>query len=283
MPKFAGMITYTVVHLSLEPTEAGRDLAVALLSHAGYDSFLETEAGLEAYIDAQAFDAEALTTQCELLREAGFEVDFTLSTQEPKNWNEEWENNFDPVEVGRLCRIRAPFHTPSEGFDQEIVIMPKMSFGTGHHATTHMMVKLMMQEGVTDPVLDMGCGTSVLAILAHKLGARQITAIDIDEWAYTNSLENVEMNNASPIEVLQGDVTLIAGRTFNTILANINRNVLLTDIAAYARAINLGGKLFISGFYTQDLPDIIGEAERQGFRLLQTLERNNWASAILEK
>lgn len=277
------MITYTVVHLSITPPDAGRDLAVALLSHAGYDSFLETEAGLEAYIDAQAFDAEALTTQCEQLREAGFEVDFTLSSQEPKNWNEEWEKNFDPVEVDHLCQIRAPFHSPSEGFDQEVVIMPKMSFGTGHHATTHMMVKLMMQEGVTDPVLDMGCGTSVLAILAHKLGARQITAIDIDEWAYTNSLENVEMNNANPIEVLQGDVALIEGRTFSTILANINRNVLLTDMAAYASALAQNGRLFISGFYTHDLPDLISKANQCGFRLIRTLDKNNWASALLVK
>jgi len=274
---------HVVIHAQVNPPDPGRDILVAQLTELGYEGFLETETGLDAYVPQADFDLDALETIFSQLRTHGFFVYHTRSVQEDRNWNEEWEKNFDPVEVEDLCRIRAPFHDSVAGFRQELTIMPKMSFGTGHHSTTWMMVKLMMEQGVQSPLLDMGCGTSVLAILALRLGATEVTAIDIDEWAYTNSLENVEMNTAGPVEVLQGDATLLEGRHFATILANINRNVLLADIPVYARCMSAGGTLFLSGFYVHDLPDIKACAEASGFVMLRSLERMDWTAALFQK
>lgn len=274
---------HIVVHVQVSPPDPGRDILVAQLSELGYEGFLETDSGLDAYVPQADFDADALESLFDMLGKHGLSIDHTRSVQEDHNWNEEWEKNFDPVEVEDLCRIRAPFHASIGGFRQELIIMPKMSFGTGHHSTTWMMVKLMMEQGVQSPLLDMGCGTSVLAILARKLGATGVTAIDIDEWAYTNSLENVEMNAAGPVEVLQGDATLLAGRHFSTILANINRNVLLADIEVYARCMSAGGTLFLSGFYLHDLPDIQTCAEAHGFSFTRSLEKQDWSAALFRK
>ena len=274
---------HIVVHIRVSPLEPGRDILVAQLTDLGYEGFLETDTGLDAYVPQDLYDADALITLFNMLREHGLTLRHAESVQEDRNWNEEWEKNFDPVEVEGLCRIRAPFHETLPGFRQELVIMPKMSFGTGHHSTTWMMVKLMMEEGVQSPLLDMGCGTSVLAILGRKLGADPVTAIDIDEWAFTNSEENVTMNNAAPVEVLQGDASLLKGRSFRTIVANINRNVLLVDIPAYATCLPGGGTLFLSGFYVHDLPDIRACAEANGFNMARDLERQDWTAALFLK
>jgi ribosomal protein L11 methyltransferase len=276
-------MAHVVVHIDVTPPDLGRDILVAQLTELGYEGFLETETGIDAYVPQADYDAAALQALFEMLREHGIGTGHTTSVQEDRNWNEEWEKNFDPVEVDDLCRIRAPFHALRDGFRQEVVIMPKMSFGTGHHSTTWLMVKLMMEEGVQSPLLDMGCGTSVLAILARKLGAGTVTAIDIDEWAYTNSIENVTMNGAEPVEVLQGDAALLAGRTFSTILANINRNVLLADIPIYSHSIATGGSLFLSGFYRHDLPAIRACAEANGFSMVRSLERQDWIAALFRK
>jgi ribosomal protein L11 methyltransferase len=275
---------FTIIEIHLTPNEEmTRDLLISELSDVGFEGFLETDSGFEAYLEQSLFDESAMSDVLNRFREQGTAIVTSMRSEEDRNWNEEWERNFDPVEVGDLFRIRAPFHEQKEGFGLEITIMPKMSFGTGHHSTTAGMIELLMTHTPTSPLLDMGSGTAVLAIVAHKLGAQDITAIDIDEWAFENAPENCALNGISDIEVLQGDASLLEGRSFSTILANINRNVLLEDIRKYVTVLTEDGHLFLSGFYTEDLQIIQEEAERNGLVLRDHLVRNNWVSAFFTK
>ncbi|WP_424656351.1 50S ribosomal protein L11 methyltransferase, partial [Capnocytophaga granulosa] len=199
------------------------------------------------------------------------------------NWNEEWEKNFSPIVVEDLCTVRANFHpVPNTRYD--IVITPKMSFGTGHHETTYMMLQQLLPlslEGAK--VLDMGCGTGILAIMAALRGAHDITAIDIDPWCVENATENVQQNNCSFITIKEGDVSLIAGEQYNLILANINRNILLSDIPAYTQALLPQGLLLVSGFYEEDLPAIKEKCQEVGLTYLSHIERNRWVSAKFQR
>ena len=196
------------------------------------------------------------------------------------NWNEEWEKNFDPVSIGDQFYLRAPFHKPSPAHRFEIVIQPKMSFGTGHHGTTSGILELVSELQLTDKsVLDMGCGTAILAIAAYLLGSRDIDAIDIDEWAYTNALENVLLNNCAEIRVIQGDKSAIPDRTYDVIFANINRNILLEDMSSYAVHLEDDGYLYLSGFYQEDLPLIQKEAEKYGLVMERKLNNDRWIAA----
>lgn len=276
-------MSHAVLSIKVKPIDPGRDIVVSELDDIGFDGFLETEDGVDAYIIASAFDEEAFTAVMERVQKADFEVGYTYSEEEERNWNEEWEKNFDPVEVKDLCRIRAPFHEPDEGFRQEVVIMPRMSFGTGHHATTSLMVEFLMTRPLESPLLDMGAGTAVLAILARKLGVKQVTAIDIDQWAVDNAKDNCELNAVNDIDIRKGDASLLGSDRYRTILANINRNVLLEDIPVYTGVLESGGQLFLSGFYTEDLEMIRERASSSGLKYAAHLEKQNWVAVCFEK
>lgn len=272
-------MAHAVISITVSPADPGRDIVISELSEIGFEGFLETDEGVEAYIEKADLKLDEMEQVFARIRKAEFEIEYTTSQLEEKNWNEEWEKNFDPVEIKDLCRIRAPFHESKEGFRLEIVIMPKMSFGTGHHATTSLMAEYLMTTKFEGPLLDMGSGTAVLAIIAHKLGVRGIQAIDVDDWAFENAPENCELNGISDIEVLQGDASLLGPKKFNTVLANINRNVLLEDIPKYASVLNKNGQLFVSGFYVEDLDRIQEVATRSGFTFIGNLTKDNWVSA----
>ncbi|MCL4152991.1 UNVERIFIED_CONTAM: hypothetical protein GTU68_028847, partial [Idotea baltica] len=203
---------------------------------------------------------------------------YTREEIEQVNWNSEWEKNFTPIEVDELVSIRAPFH-PNPNLKYDIVIEPKMSFGTGHHETTHMMVQHLLKMDLTNKkVLDMGCGTGILAILAEMKGATPLDAIDIDNWCYLNSIENVERNNCKHISVYEGDASLLINKKYDVIIANINRNILLNDIKIYADCLNAGGVLLLSGFYQEDIPIIDAEVSKFNMKLEEFIERNNWVA-----
>lgn len=276
-------MAHAVLTIKVSPAEPGREILISELSDINFEGFLETEDGVEAYIPESDLKMDEVDEVFQRVRNAEFEISFTSSVSEEKNWNEEWEKNFDPVEIKDLCRIRAPFHTSKPGFKLEILIMPKMSFGTGHHATTSLMVEYLMTKPTKGPLLDMGSGTAVLAIVAHRLGVKDITAIDIDEWAFENAPDNCELNHISDIEILKGDVSLLGKKMFNTIMANINRNVLLQDIPKYAAVLNRNGQLFVSGFYVEDLDMIKEVARTSGLIFNGNLSKTNWVSAQFTK
>jgi len=250
---------------------------IAELSYAGFESFVENEEGVTAYVVSEEFDEEAFAG-LHILQSDEFEITYTSQEIEKVNWNIEWEKNFNPIIIDDQCSVRAPFHEkPETEFD--IIIEPKMSFGTGHHATTHMMLQFILKnewEGKT--VLDMGCGTGVLAILTEMKGAKSVDAIDIDNWCYLNSMENVVRNNCELISVYEGAAELLIGKHYDMIIANINRNILLEDISKYGECLNPGGKLFLSGFYIEDIPAIEEECNLNGLKIEDELEQENWAA-----
>lgn len=276
-------MAHAVLSIKVSPIEPGREIIISELSDLEFEGFLETDDGVEAYIPEEQLNVQQVEKVFATLQEAEFEISFESSVAEEKNWNEEWEKNFDPVEIKDLCRIRAPFHEPNSGFKVEVIIMPKMSFGTGHHATTSLMVEYLMTSKVQGPLLDMGSGTAVLAILARKLGVTNVMAIDIDDWAYENAPDNCALNAINDIEILQGDASLLSNKKFNTVLANINRNVLLEDIPVYSDVLEINGQLFVSGFYTEDLAMIKEVAEKSALIFNGNLVKDNWVSAHFTK
>jgi len=268
---------YIGYYFYVEPLIPAVEILIAELGYAGFESFVETEEGITAYIQKEEWNA-AILENIQILNSAEFQIDYTFEEIEQVNWNEEWEKNFKPIVVDNICTVRAPFHeTPNTKYD--IVIEPKMSFGTGHHETTHMMIQHILNNELTNKsVLDMGCGTGILAILANLKGAEPIDAIDIDNWCYTNSLENVARNKCEHISVYQGDASLLKGKTYDVILANINRNILLSDISKYVGCLQKKGILFLSGFYENDIPIIEAACNTNGLKLEDKLQRNNWVS-----
>ncbi|MEG0916533.1 MAG: 50S ribosomal protein L11 methyltransferase [Myroides sp.] len=270
---------YVAYHFKIEPKEPGAEILLAELGELAFDSFVETEEGLSAYIQEHDNTTDLLN-DVYILNNPEFKVSYETEEIEQVNWNEEWEKNFEPINVDDLCYVRAPFHE-EKNVRYEIVIEPKMSFGTGHHETTFMMMKHLLNIDVTDmEVLDMGCGTAILAILALMKGAKHADAIDIDNWCYLNSIENAERNNITNIDVYEGDAVLLADKTnkYNLVIANINRNILLNDMEAYAKTLKTGGIILFSGFYTEDITAIEEAANQQNMFLDNQLERNNWAS-----
>lgn len=260
------------------PLQPGAEILIAELGYAGFESFVETEDGLKAYIQKAEWQQDILEN-INILDSDEFKFEHTLSEIAQINWNEEWEKNFDPIEVDGKCTVRAPFH-PEKKFEYEIVIEPKMSFGTGHHETTFMMLQFVLEnkfEGKT--VLDMGCGTAVLAILAEMRGASKLDAIDIDEWCFENSLENIERNNCNNISVLLGDASLLSGKKYDVIIANINRNILLNDMAVYVDSLSKNGELYLSGFYNEDLPIIKESCNNLNLTFVENKEKNRWVAA----
>lgn len=256
------------------------ELLMAMLADIGFESFTENDDGtLSAFIQSPLFTAE-LSARLGSGEFSGFLQSFRIDRIADQNWNAVWESNFEPVLIDGQCFVRAPFHEPIKGIEFDIVIMPKMSFGTAHHETTKLMIQYMLGiEMNGKSFLDMGSGTAVLAILARKKGAVQVTAIDNDEWAFNNALENIQSNNFTDIEVLLGDSSILPGRKCDLIFANINRNILLADIPAYRLSLNPGGKLFVSGFYSDDLPLIEAKANEAGLLMLSHRIENNWTAA----
>ena len=274
---------------TLSPLEPAREILIAELGYAGFESFVETENGCIAYIQKdEAFPDglikfASLLENIHILKSDEFVINYTATEIEQVNWNQEWEKNFEAIEVDGLCEVRAPFHK-SSGLEYEIVIEPKMSFGTGHHETTHMMIKhLLKLELSNKKVLDMGCGTGVLAILAEKRGAHPIDAIDIDNWCYLNSQENATRNDCKHITVYEGDATLLMDNSYDVIIANINRNILIQDIPRYEKSLNEGGVLLLSGFYTEDIGLISEICNEHNLFFQGNYERNNWVACKFTK
>ena len=275
-------MNYIEYDFTVSPTEMGAEILMAELAEVGFDSFEDTPTGIKAYIPKDSWN-EQILQDIYLLSNPEFTISYQITEIEQVNWNEEWEKNFSPIVVEDLCTVRANFHpVPNTRYD--IVITPKMSFGTGHHETTYMMLQqlLPLSLGGTK-VLDMGCGTGILAIMAALRGAHDITAIDIDPWCVENATENVQQNNCSFITIKEGDVSLIAGEQYNLILANINRNILLSDISAYTQALLPQGLLLVSGFYEEDLPAIKEKCQEVGLTYLSHIERNRWVSAKFQR
>jgi len=272
-------MNYVELNCSLPEGEADfADLIMAALGELGFESFVENENGLLAYIPAPDFDVSILNNQ-ELWPE-GSSPSYTWQIIEDQNWNAVWESNFEPVIIDGRCMVRAPFHPKNNEVEFDIEIEPKMSFGTAHHETTAQIISLLLNTDVKGKtVLDMGCGTGVLAILAAMKGASEITAIDNDEWAYRNSVENTEKNNLPHISVYQGDAALLEGKHFDILIANINRNILLNDMHHYRKCMIPGSILMMSGFYTQDVEAITTCANELGLRFTGQTEQNNWATA----
>lgn len=262
---------------SINPLQPAMDILIAELAALGFDSFLETEAGLLAYVKKELWNPIALEN-VDILANDNFSIDYEVSEIEQLNWNEQWEKNFEPIIVDNQCVVRAPFHDkPDVAFD--IVITPKMSFGTGHHETTHMMLQLVLALDFKDKsVLDMGCGTGVLGILAAMKGARSVDAIDIDNWSFLNAMENVSVNKCEQMKVFEGDVNLLTDQNYDIILANINRNILLSDISVYVKHLKKGGVLLLSGFYKEDIGLISKECLAHGLSFQENAEKNNWVA-----
>jgi ribosomal protein L11 methyltransferase len=269
---------YIEYRFTAKPKDPASDLLIAELGEAGFESFVEEENDVLAYIQKTDW-SESMLEDLPILQNPRYTFTYDYKEIEQENWNATWEQNFQPIIVDDICMIRAPFH---EAIDvaYDIVIEPKMSFGTGHHETTHMMLQHILQldlKGKT--VLDMGSGTGVLAILAAMRGATTIDAIDIDNWCYLNAKENVERNNMDFISVHEGDVALLVGKKYDLIIANINRNILLADLPSYAKSLNSGGTLLLSGFYTEDLEMITEKCTELALKFEKNLERNNWVAA----
>lgn len=275
-------MNYIKVDFTIRPPEPFRDILIASLSEAGFESFMETETGLQAFIAESSFDRTFLD-EMNLLKNDLAVVSYNIETIAEQNWNAAWESDFHPIEVGDQCRIRAPFHA-SRDVHYEIIVAPKMSFGTGHHETTWLMMKQMLDLNINGKsVLDMGTGTGVLAILAAKMGAAEVVAIDNDDYAFENALENVALNQPVDIAVEKGAADQINGRTFQVILANINKNVLLHDMQTFTDALEKEGKLLLSGFFESDVTDLVRKAESCGLRLHRKSEKNHWAVLELQK
>ncbi|MGB0428565.1 MAG: 50S ribosomal protein L11 methyltransferase [Flavobacteriales bacterium] len=254
-----------------------KDILISDLADLGFESFIEDEGLLKAYIETPSFENK--TIDFPYLEGKTFE----LLEVENQNWNAEWESNYPSIEIDGRCIIRAEFHEKPAHIEYDVLIQPKMSFGTGHHQTTHMMTHFLLDEHVENQrVLDMGCGTGVLAILAKMKNASYVEAIDIDEWAYENSIENCALNQTE-IVCKQGDAALLGDQKFDVIFANINRNILLNDMKSYAKVLAPKGRIFFSGFYTSDIEQIENEASKYNLKRIDQKEKEHWTALKFEK
>ncbi len=266
-------MTYTCFHFNVNPVQPGSDVLIALLGEMEFESFVQTEEGFDAFIQDQFLG----TLQLDKLDIHDIHFSYTVEKMEDKNWNEEWESNFNPVYVEDWCCIRAPFHPLEREVKKDIIIQPQMSFGTGHHETTWLMCSAISALNLHGKrVLDMGCGTGVLAILMEKCGAAYIDAIDIDSWSVENAKENAAHNHCQNIHIQQGDSQLLAPKHYDVIVANINRNVLLKDMVVYAQSLKPSGILLLSGFFESDIPSLKDEAEQQSMSFIHQVVKNDW-------
>ena len=269
---------YLEFKFKVSPIQPWKDILEAELGEIDFESFADTDSGVDAYIQEDNFNENSFNN-LSILNNSLCEIEFTKNKVIPKNWNEEWEKNFSPINVDNRCVIRAPFHQATDA-DFEIIIEPKMSFGTGHHQTTHLMISYILDmnlEGIS--VMDMGCGTGILAILTAQKGATKVDAIDIDEWAYENTMENAERNNVDFVKGAKGDANLLKGNEdFDLFIANINRNILINDMSTYAKSIKINGQLLLSGFYESDIEQLVSETEKHGFKLQEKRNKETWAA-----
>lgn len=260
------------------------EILMAEIAEAGFDTFMETEKGFEAFVEQHQYDKQKLQEVKDKYTPLT-PVVFFIDRVEKKNWNEEWEKNYEPIVVDDTVIIRAHFHKPEKEYPYDIIITPKMSFGTGHHQTTHLMLKAQLGiDHYNKRVMDAGTGTAVLAIMASKLGAKKIEAFDIDSWSVENGNENAEVNHCTNINLRQGKISELSfAENFEIILANINKNILLEEMHEYAARLNPGGKLLLSGFYEKDIPDLLSMAKRYDLHQVTSYARDEWACLLLEK
>ena len=275
------MNNYLEFNFKIEPLQPWNEILMAELIEIGFDSFTEEHDGILAYIQKETFKEEELK-EVHLLQNPEIKISYTFQEMPNINWNEEWEKNFSPINVEDKVSIRAEFHG-NQNLPHEIIIQPKMSFGTGHHATTYLMIQQMLDMNFENKtVLDMGCGTSVLAIFAKQQGAGKTVAIDIDEWSVENSIENAARNSVE-LEISQGTAENLGSENFDIILANINRNILISDIPTYVSVLNSGGQLLLSGLCFFDVDDILEVCTAQNLTLKKKLQREEWVSLLLKK
>ncbi|MCF8296435.1 MAG: 50S ribosomal protein L11 methyltransferase [Saprospiraceae bacterium] len=271
-------MVYIELNCKVEPLLPFSEILIAELAEIGYESFVESENGIIAYIIKDNFRETDLSS-LQITAFEGVNVEFSFKQIKDENWNAVWESNFEAVEISENCIVKAPFHNIEKKYKYEIIIEPKMSFGTAHHETTSQMMKFLLEMDLSGKtVLDMGCGTSVLAILASKLNAKEILAIDNDEWAYNNSIENIAKNNIHNIEVKLGDISDLKNKKFDIIIANINRNILLSHISQYSKSLNDEGLLLMSGFYEDDVEIIKKESELNGLKFDSMISENKWVA-----
>ncbi len=260
------------------------EILMAEIAEAGFDTFMEIESGFEAYVEGDAFNSELLDQVKEKYKEVN-PLQFSLSQIPKQNWNEEWEKNVEPIIVDDRCLVRAAFHNIEKKYPYEIIITPKMSFGTGHHQTTHLMISRQMKmDHKGKRVMDAGCGTAILSIMASKLGAKEVEAFDIDEWSVENGVENANNNSCSSINIQLGTIeeVKLVGK-FDIILANINKNILLSEMHHYASYLEKGGLLLLSGFYVHDIDDLKKEATKYQLSEVAHDDRESWSCLLLEK
>jgi len=273
---------YLEIKLKITPADPWKEVYTSLMADAGCDSFMDgdSEEELLCYIPEKDYREDVFKDMLENPEFPEVKVAYSVTPMEDKDWNAAWEANYEPVLIDGKCYIRAPFHPARPDVDYEIVIEPKMSFGTAHHATTAQMVSYLLETDVRGKaVLDMGAGTGVLAILAYMKGASPVTAIDNDEWAYRNGVENAHHNHCDNLKVLLGDASLLGNDRYDIILANINRNILLQDIPAYVKCMNDGALLFLSGFYEEDLPALRYCCAQNGLRYVNHKAKDKWVAA----
>ncbi len=271
---------HTRLRVTCDPEYA--EILMAEIAEAGFDTFLETDKGFEAYVELERFDKE----QLECIKEkygSQTPIIFYQDRIERRNWNEEWEKNYKPIVVEGKCLIRAEFHELEKKYPYEVIITPKMSFGTGHHQTTYLMIKNQMEiDHRGKRVMDAGCGTAILSVMASKLGATEVQAFDIDEWSVSNGRENIEVNQCQNVHNQQGKLSELKFQgLFDIILANINKNVLLEEMRLYQKYLRPGGILLLSGFYSDDIPDLLAEGIQCGLVELKRDELENWAALVL--
>ncbi|MBR0324324.1 MAG: 50S ribosomal protein L11 methyltransferase [Bacteroidales bacterium] len=276
-------MNYYACSFSNPENEILKDMFMELLGEIGFDSFMDTDEGFDAFCQEPLLNDEELNDIMQMEQFANVKL-LKKELIPDQDWNATWEASYEPVIINEFCRIRAPFHKVEGSYKYDLIIEPKMSFGTAHHETTSQIIELMLQSDFTGQnLLDMGSGTGVLAILAKKLGSATTVAIDNDEWAYRNALDNIRLNDDNEIIVELGDASSLNDRQFDVILANINRNILLRDMKEYVKCLVDGGKIFFSGFYEEDLVLIAKEAERLGLTYSNHVTKNNWTAAVFVK
>lgn len=259
------------------------EILIAEISQAGFDSFLENENGFEAYAEVDRFDQ----FQVDEIKKKYNQVkplEFSWDRIEKKNWNEEWERGYEPIIVNDQCVIKAEFHKIEKEYPYTITITPKMSFGTGHHQTTYLMIQSQLEIDHKDKmVMDAGCGTAILSIMAAKRGAQQVDAFDIDEWSVINGKENIEVNGCTNISIRQGEISnLTFNHNYDLVLANINKNILMKELPQYVSYLNPNGQILLSGFYEKDIPELVARAHQYSLKHVSSEVRENWASLLLQ-
>jgi len=271
---------YELLFTTLPTEDYQQDLLINALGKIGFDTFEEVDFGFKAYIPSDDFNQDRLDETLSFFKEM-FSFSYEINLIPQKNWNEVWESNFEPIVVADKTFVRATFHQPKPEYPYEIVIDPKMAFGTGHHQTTSMMLELMLENDFQNKkVLDMGCGTGILAIMASKLGASEITAIDYDPVCYSSTVENSQLNSITNIKVLCGSKEILPDENFDIILANINRNILLDQMECYGKSLIVEGEIFFSGFYeSPDFDIIAAEASKYGMKYVNHKTRMDWVAA----